>query len=138
MDIFKTLNREELLEFISDLAGPIGPEVFAGYGSKLQDAMKNDEFYSEKIKDEWSDIVDITEALDLLFDIASNPPDKTFHNDFYIHYKEKWEFEVTDLLYRVGTRDRKAFLKRLSSFKVNEDAKKIIMELKIWLSEDDG
>ncbi len=89
MDIFKILNREELLEFIADLAGPIGPEVFAGYGSKLQDAMKNDEFYSEKIKIEWSEKVDITVALDLLFDIASNPPDKTFLNDFYSCYKEE-------------------------------------------------
>ena len=77
------MDRSELINFIADLAGPIDPSVFAGFGSKVQMRISSNSLAGEKIKTEWVSKADAVAALDVLFDIACNPPDETVENNFY-------------------------------------------------------
>ena len=134
---YKMHSRDNLLEFIADLSGPIGPEVFAGFRSKLQHEMTDDLSALDRAMDEWSCKVDTKQALNSLFDIACNPPGVEFHNNFIGRFRESWDLVITDLLYRPGKRDRNGLLAWMSLLKDKDSAKNILNELGVWISEED-
>ncbi|MCB1805479.1 MAG: hypothetical protein KDJ99_10125 [Candidatus Competibacteraceae bacterium] len=129
------MDRSELINFIADLAGPIDPSVFAGFGSKVQMRISSNSLAGEKIKTEWVSKADAVAALDVLFDIACNPPDETFENNFYGRFKENWEFEVADLIYRFGNTHLKELQEKMAVHEKNANVKSIIELIRVWLSE---
>lgn len=134
----KELNRDNLLVFLADLASPIGPEVFAGYGSELQNKRHEDPDYGDKAKSDWVKSVNTQSALEILFEIACNPPDANFINNFYFRFQESWIYELTDLIFLVGKKDRLNLLVNLKKHSNNENARVIISEVNIWLNEENA
>jgi hypothetical protein len=108
----KKVNKEEILEMLSDLSGPVGPEIFAGFGSILQKRIaewnddpsvileKTDEFMND-----WVKVNDSDETLRILLDILQNPPGREFYSDFYRRFKDNWDFILAELIIKLGRRN---------------------------------
>ena len=138
----KKQSREQIQEFIADLSTSVGPEVFAGFGSKLQrNRYEWQKQGCEFEKEEeyiccWVEEQEVVHTLNILFDIARNPPAIEFFNGIYQRRKLDWEYFLILLIYLLGKKDR-TFL--LSKIKVNNQDEKlyfILEEVKEYLADD--
>ena len=140
-------SRAQLEEFLTDLASPIGPEVFAGIGTELQtkryrwqneesDIVKGvapeQEQLGELIRS-WASNQDTEETLDLLFDIACDPPDERLHNNIYQRRRQDWDHFLTILIYELGIRNRPLLLSKLEAYARTDQAASIIGDVYQYL-----
>jgi len=138
----KKQSREKILEFLADLSAPVGPEVFAGFGSKLQKnryewQKQNCEFEKEEQHICcWVDEQDVVHTLDILFDIARNPSGIEFSNGISQRRKLDWEYFLILLIYHLGKKDRVALLTRIEANKQDEELYPILEQVKEYLSDD--
>jgi hypothetical protein len=106
------MTRENIAELIADFCGPLGPEVFAGYATGLQqrrvdwgdDAEKYLE-ESEAFVTEWAGGVDVENTLAALLDLLVNPPGKEFHNGFCERLKDDWEYGLSAFFWALARRN---------------------------------
>ena len=56
-------SEDEILKFIADISGPIGPEVFAGFGISIQNQISNEPLMTETIISRWIEDSDKTRLL---------------------------------------------------------------------------
>ena len=140
---------DEIREFIADLASPIGPEVFAGYGGEIPSLIHKwrsekedpDEgfWYSEKkleeLKNEWALEVDVVSTLEILFGLAKTPPGREFLNNFCDRRKREWEHELLDMIYRVGKRNEELLRKKVNKLSKSSSTKTLADELQRWIDE---
>jgi hypothetical protein len=82
----KKPTKREILEFLAELASPIDPEVFAGFGSKFQNQRYEWEQQNQEMEEEyicaWIDQQEVTHTLDILLEIAHSPPGGDFYHTF--------------------------------------------------------
>ncbi len=130
------MDRDELLAFLVELTSPIGPEIFAGYGSQIENRRAADLFAEFEIIEEWSAKVEVENTLKLLFDIALKPPEASFVNNYYGRFREVWNSTLLDLVYAVGRRDPAALKKMIEQYQSYPLLANFIHELQLELSED--
>lgn len=142
----KKQSREKILEFLADLSAPVGPEVFAGFGSELQRnryewQKQSGEFEGEIEKEEeyiccWVEEQEIVHTLDILFDIARNPPGIEFYNGIAQRRKLDWDYFLTLLIYKLGSRDKTELIAKLEANNQDEKIRFMIKEVKEYLADD--
>ncbi len=84
------MNRDELLAFLVESTLPMGTEVFAKYGSQIENRRAADLFAEFEIIEEWFAKVEMENTLKLLFNIAFEPPEASFMNNYYGRFQEVW------------------------------------------------
>ena len=129
-------SRDEILDFLRDISGPIGPEVFAGFGSDIQDqyaSVGSDVgavmTVDASIKDSWVKKVDVESAIRGLFSIAVTPPNHDWCNGFYFRFRDNWDYNLADLLGRLREVDRTAFETVKNEFSHNADVVLLLREI---------
>jgi hypothetical protein len=128
-----TIDRAELLRFLEELSEPVGPAVFAGFGGSIATLRhESSDFMAgeaavEAVKEAWVESVDVALAIDALLGIAVDHPAKA---------SDEWDFELFDLLWRLGKRDRDALEAAMTRFAATGQAERIIVELRAWLSDE--
>lgn len=128
-----TIDRAELIELLEELSEPVGPWVFAGYGGSVATLRHRASDFDageaavEALKQAWVDSVDIAPAIDTLLGIAVDHPTEA---------SDAWDFEVCDLLWRLGQRDRDALEAAMARFATAGRAERIVVELRAWLSDE--
>lgn len=138
----KKQSREKILEFLADLSAPVGPEVFAGFGSEFQrNRYKWQKEDREFEKEEeyiccWVEEQEIMHTLDILFDIARNPPGIEFYNGIAQRRQLDWDYFITLLIYKLGIRDKTALLTKLEANSEDEKIRLIIEDVKEYLEDD--
>lgn len=138
----KKQSREQILKFLADLSAPVGPEVFAGFGSEVQrnryEWQKQDcEFEKEEeYICYWVEEQEFVHTLDILFDIARNPPGIEFSNGIAQRRKQDWEYFLILLIYQLGIKDRVALLTKLEANNKDEKLHLINKEVKEYLADD--
>ncbi len=130
------MNHDELLAFLVELTSPIGPEIFAGYGSQIENRRAADLFAEFEIIEEWSAKVEAENTLKLLFDIALEPPEASFMNNYYGRFQEVWNNTLFDLVCAVGRRDPAALKKIIEQYQSYPSLADFIHELQLELSGD--
>ncbi|MDY6898251.1 MAG: hypothetical protein SWZ49_09255 [Cyanobacteriota bacterium] len=138
----KKQSREKILEFLADLSAPVGPDVFAGFGSEFQrNRYKWQKEDREFEKEEeyiccWVEEQEIMHTLDILFDIARNPPGIEFYNGIAQRRQLDWDYFITLLIYKLGIRDKTALLTKLEANSEDEKIRLIIEDVKEYLEDD--
>jgi hypothetical protein len=128
-----TIERAALLEFLEELSEPVGPWVFAGYGGSIAALRhRSSDFVEgeaavEAVKEAWIDSVDVALAIDALLGIAV---------DHSPEASDAWQFELCDLLWRLGQRDRDSLEAAMNRFATTGAAERVIVELRAWLSNE--
>lgn len=131
------MNHDELLAFLVQLTSPIGPEIFAGYGSQIENRRAAYLFAEFEIIEEWSAKVEVENTLKLLFDIAIEPPEASFMNNYYGRFQEVWNNTLFDLVCAVGRRDPAVLKKIIKQYESYPSLANFIHELRLDLSGDD-
>ncbi|HNX59041.1 MAG TPA: hypothetical protein PKK43_08065 [Spirochaetota bacterium] len=131
------MNRESLLEFIADLSGPVGPEVFAGYGSDIQSRMADEPLEYFAIIREWGEKVDVGEVFPLIIDVMRNPPDASFINNFYGRFTEFWNGTISDLIDQCVERDEPAVRRVIAGYRIDPCYSECLTEIESIISEDE-
>lgn len=129
-------SRDEILEFLRDISGPVGPEVFAGFGSNIQDqyasagsdlgAMMT---VDDSIKNTWVNNVDVESAIRGLLSIVVTPPNHDWCNGFYYRFRDNWDYNIVDLLGRLREVDRIVFETVKREFSHNADVASLLREI---------
>ncbi|BAY81454.1 hypothetical protein NIES267_09300 [Calothrix parasitica NIES-267] len=138
----KQQSREKILEFLADLSAPVDPEVFAGFGSKLQRnryEWQKQECEFEKEEEYiccWVEEQEVMHTLDILFDIARNPPGIEFCNGIYQRRKSDWEYFLILLIYLLGKKDKVTLLNQIEDNNQDKKLYPIIEEVKQYLADD--
>ena len=129
------MNRETLLAFIADMAGPIGPEVFAGYGSDAARRMSEDpcEYYA--IVREWGEKINVGEVFPLIIDVMRNHPDNSFLNDFYGRFTDDWNGTIADLIDQCMERDEPEVRRVIAEYRKNPFYAECIDQIETIISE---
>lgn len=130
--------RESVLELLTELASPLGPEVFAGFGTEFQNRVYEDNSYPEKFKDEWEKSVDPLTMLPILIDIAKNPPSEDACFGLHIRRSDAWEYHLRDLLYRVGRNNLDLSHKLMRGATSDEPGIAVINDAWSWIEEEEG
>ncbi len=110
-----------MLEFLADLSAPIGAEVFAGFGSQFQQNRYQWQKEDTAIEEEekyiscWVEEQEVVHTLDILFDIARNPPGVELYDGIAQRRQLDWEYFLTLLIYQLGIKDRVALLTKLEA-----------------------
>lgn len=136
----KKLSKEQILEFLAELAAPVSPEVFAGFGSELQrnryewekqnqEFEKEEEYISAWIKEQ-----EVEHTLDILLEIAYNPPERDLYNGIAQRRQLDWEYYLALIIYQFGTRDRGLLISKLAAN--NNNINPIIASVKEYLTDD--
>ncbi|MBO3459715.1 hypothetical protein G7B40_033745 [Aetokthonos hydrillicola Thurmond2011] len=120
-------SKEQILEFLADLASPVSPEVFAGFGSefllnkyqweKQNELMEKEEEYITH----WVEQQPVIPTLDILLDIALHPPGADFYNGIAQRRQQDWEYFLAKLIYQLGIKDRAALVSRLEATEKQEN-----------------
>lgn len=129
------LDRNNILEFIADLAGPSGPEIYAGYGSAIQRDLGFGHASTEELIIDWVNEVDTKEALTVLFDIAINPPGGDFYNNLVCSFTKNWEYILSELLYALGQKNLAFFIQELDILQGKPKAEGVLNILGTYLNE---
>jgi hypothetical protein len=137
----KKQSRELILEFLADLSAPIGAEVFAGFGSEFQ--RKRYEWQKEnRVEKEeeyiccWVDEQEVVHTLDILFDIARNPPGIELYNGIAQRRQLEWEYFLIFIIYQLGIKDRVALISKLEANNKDEKLYSMIEEIKAYLADE--
>jgi len=129
----------EILEYISDLSAPTGPEVFAGYGTKTQneinDAIANLRDSDILIRD-WVENSDRTSLLHELIKIAKAEDLGDPFSGIKSRLLDSWEFHITDLIYQVCIPDFERLEEVIEDLRTNEVSENIAVELDKWLRDE--
>ena len=137
----KKQSRERILEFLADLSAPVDPFVFAGFGSKLQRnryewQKQGCEFEKEEEYIRcWVDEQEVIHTLDILFDVARNPPGMEFENGIAQRRKLDWEYFLVLLIYYLGKKDKAALLAKIEA-NHQDGIYPILEEVKQYLADD--
>lgn len=126
----------DILEFISTVSSPIGPEVFAGYGNAIQAKLVNSPFEIEEVMKGWIIESNMKELLEELFHIFK---DFTLPAPYLIEwktYRQEWEYTILFILYTLVRQDIFILEDVLKQLKEFEMTKGIVDELLIWLQEE--
>jgi hypothetical protein len=106
------VKREEITEILADFSAPLDPDVFAGFGSELQNHLakwsKEGELFLEKTDafiSEWTGNVDFEETWTALIDILKNPPGREFYNNFCERRKDDWEYSLSTFITALAKRN---------------------------------
>ncbi len=125
--------REDILAFLDDLAEPVGPFVFAGFGgeianirSRADDILAADATV-DAIKQRWVDANEPRVVLPLLVGVAPLAEDR-----------EAWTFELWDLLFRVGQRDRALYERLIAPHRGEDATGAVFAEVDTWFAELDS
>ncbi|MEL6163544.1 MAG: hypothetical protein AAFR37_07210 [Cyanobacteria bacterium J06628_3] len=138
----KKQSREQILEFLADLSAPVGPEVFAGFGSEFQRNRYEWEKQSGEFEKEeeyiccWVEEQEVEHTLDILFDIARNPPGIEFENGIAQRRKLDWEYFLILLIYHLGKRDKVNLLAKIEANNQDKTLYSILEEVKEYLTND--
>ncbi len=131
----KQRSKQEVLEFIRDLSGPIDPEIYAGYGSELERRLERDHLVADEIIDEWFQNSEQTPLLAVLVEIACGSQLEEMFASHKKRFKLDWEFVLTQLIDGICCKDEKLFTNVLAELDASAEAQNISSELKLWWSE---
>ncbi|AKG21589.1 hypothetical protein [Calothrix sp. 336/3] len=134
------LSKEQILEFLAELAAPVSPEIFAGFGSEFQrnryewekqnqELEKEEEYISVWIKEQ-----EVQHTLDILLEIAHNPPERDFYDGIAQRRQLDWEYYLALIIYQLGIRDRVLLISKLEAN--NDNINSIIASVKEYLADD--
>ena len=138
----KKQSREQILKFLADLSAPVDPEVFAGFGSQLQQKRYQWQKEDREIEEEekyiccWVEEQEVVHTLDILFDIARNPPGVELYNGIAQRRQLDWDYFLTLLIYQLGIKDRVALLIKLEANNHDEKLSSIVETIKEYLADD--
>jgi hypothetical protein len=138
----KKQSKEQILEFLAELAAPLGPEVFAGFGSEFQNNRYEWEKENQEIEKEeeyiycWVKEQEIIHTLDILFDIARNPPGADLYNGIAQRRQVEWEYYLVFVIYQLGIKDRVTLISKLEANEEDEKLHPIIEAVKEYLADD--
>ncbi|MBI2264614.1 MAG: hypothetical protein HYU64_05525 [Armatimonadetes bacterium] len=141
MQCVKKYTREQIQELIADLAAPVGPDVFSGFGTEVQNLRFecwNDARADDKLDDlveNRLDAADLDSLIDVLLEIVRKPPGADFLNNFYGRRRFDWDYWVTNLFCRIASRDRALLTKKLAPYEENPDVSRVIEEVKEFMEE---
>ena len=121
-----------VLEFLRDLTTPIGPSVFAGYGSDIQRQLAKGPLCEDKIIKEWLKANDQVILLKLLIDIAKTPELEGPFNSHRSRFREDWESLLSELIYNICAINEQLFYKVINEISSSKEAKNIIRNLNLW------
>lgn len=137
------MTRDLLMELIAEFSAPIGPDVFAGFGSELQNSLAG---WSEDVGQfmektdaymmEWADRVDFEETLSAIVDILKNPPGREFHNNFCERLKDDWEYGLSAFVAALARRDPAALVKELKPLMQDPGLTRLISEILESIEEE--
>ena len=132
------MNKESVLNFISDLVCPIDPMVFAGYGTKYQNdidkGFNEGDFgqiiaVEEKFISDFLDSADLIELLDIMIDIFVKKP-IGFSNNLPIRRADDWDYSVTLVISNIANRMPEKTIEKLNDIlKRYKDRRKDIIEI---------
>ncbi|MGB3759465.1 MAG: hypothetical protein WBA07_24375 [Rivularia sp. (in: cyanobacteria)] len=138
----KKQSREQIIEFLADLSAPVDPEAFAGFGSQLQQNRYQWQKENRKFEKEeeyiccWVEEQEVVHTLDILFDIARNPPGVELYNGIAQRRQLDWDYFLTLLIYQLGIKDRVALLIKLEANNHDEKLSSIVETIKEYLADD--
>ncbi len=128
----------EILDYLSDLSAPIGPEVFAGFGSKTQnDIHQAGEYITEQdaLIRTWIEESDRSLLLQSLMDISKTIELENPYAYISAKFSENWDFHVTDLIYQACVPDLKRLEEVVDELASDTQSKAIARKLDKWLIE---
>lgn len=140
--MMKKQSREKILEFLADLSAPVDPEVFAGFGSEFQKIRyewqkQQCEFEKEEEYIRcWVEEQEVEHTLDILFDIASNPPGIEFENGIVQRRQLDWEYFLSFIIYKLGLKNRVALLNKMEANNKDEKLVSIIEVVKGYIEDE--
>jgi len=135
--------RDPTIRFVSELCEPVGPWTFAGHGGRIamlrhriQQAAGEDtvagvfaaEAQVKEIMRAWADSTPLPATIGVLLDLFVAPPPEAG-----LHHAE-WHYQLTELLYLCGRRDRGALEAELEARA--EALAPLAAELREWFAED--
>jgi hypothetical protein len=134
----KKPTKREILEFLAELASPIDPEVFAGFGSEFQNQRYEWEQQNQEMEEEyicaWIDQQEVTHTLDILLEIAYSPPGGDFYQGIAQRRKLDWDHYLALIIYQLGIKDRVTLMSRLEAD--NGSLNSTIEAVKDYLADD--
>lgn len=138
-----TVTRDQLMELIAEFSAPIGPDVFAGFGSELQNSLaewsEDGGQYIEKTDAylmEWAEKADFEETLSAIVDILKNPPGREFHNNFCVRLKDDWEYGLSVFIAALARRDPAALVKELKPLIEDPGLTRLVFEILESIEEE--
>jgi len=137
------MKKEQLIELIADFAAPLGPEVFAGFGSGLQnrridwsnnteEILENDDAFLR----EWAEKADFEETLSALVDILKEPPGSEFHNNLRERLKDDWEYGLSAFAAALARRNPARCLEELNLLMSDPHLASTVSEILDSIEED--
>ncbi|MGV8125370.1 MAG: hypothetical protein AB2L14_36960 [Candidatus Xenobiia bacterium LiM19] len=132
-----------LIELIADFSAPIGPEVFAGLGSGLQNsrASWNDDAgeylaNTDAFVRDWAEKADFEETLAALVDILKEPPGRKFHNNFCERLKDDWAHGLSTFATALARRNPARFAEELNLLMNDPELAGTVSEILDGIEED--
>jgi hypothetical protein len=113
--------REEIVKLLVDLVSPIGPHVFAGFGSELQNkryewqnsrdglgGIFEEDAQVERVIRDWALDLEPAPTLSILFAVACHGPGDETGDYLRREHQPSWDYCLAQLIAAVGSRDRGA------------------------------
>jgi hypothetical protein len=136
----KKPTKKQILEFLAELASPVDPDVFAGFGSEFQNQRYEWQKQNQEMEKEeeyicaWIDEQEVTHTLDILLEIAHNPPDEDFYHGIAQRRQLDWEHYLALIIYQLGIKDRVTLMSKLEA--QNGSLNSLIEAVKDYLADD--
>jgi len=131
----KPRSKEEVLEFITDISCPIGPIVFAGFGSAYQNRLKRDPLCFDEIICEWLSESESDSLLKILIEVACCKNLNGRFEYIRVRFLEEWEHTLINLLFELTQKNELIFSEMIRQLESSESAQKIAFELQLWWDE---
>ena len=135
----KLRSRNEILDLIADQSGPIGPEVYAGFGSEFREKIACSGDITECMEqytNHWIEESAKQPLLENLVAIAKSESLSEPHGEIKKRFKGDWEFHMADLIYRLIKDNLQLSRATVTELKNDCPSVKIAKELEQWLQED--
>lgn len=131
----KDIDKTAVLDFIADLTVPVGPEVFAGFGSKTQKELAKDPLCFDALIKEWLSNMDLNVLAPLLIEIACGGTLPERYANLKVRFQKDWSLVLTSIIFEAYSADESAFEDILQKLDASLEGKDIAAELRIWRDE---
>ena len=133
--MMKPRSKEEVLEFIADISCPIGPIVFAGFGSNYQKRLMEEPLCFDEIIYEWLSESEAISLLQVLIEIACCKKLDQRFECLRLRFWEDWEHTIINLLFELTQENEPMFEEVMAQLGTSEPAQRIVSELRSWWDE---
>ncbi|WP_284380942.1 hypothetical protein [Litoribrevibacter albus] len=132
----KDIDKTTVLDFIADLTAPIGPEVFAGFGSKTQKELAKDPLCFDALIKDWLSNMDLDALAPLLIEIACGDSLPERCANLRMRFQKDWVLVLTSIIFEAYSSDESAFEVILHKLDDSLEGEDIAAELRLWRDEE--